>query len=198
MLRCVSHASGIWEIGSFTIKGTKEKSRRSIRTCIVIIIIVGGKALYNYGMNTTTGRLDELILLLKEMLPVLRTQYRVSTLEVFGSFVRGEERENSDLDLLVTFDETPTLFKFLALENYLSDSLGVQVDLVMKESLKPIIGKYILEEAQNISHMVEALPNMYVRVECIRSDFHVCSDSVYEMNMTGDFNSYLAQTDVNL
>jgi predicted nucleotidyltransferase len=136
---------------------------------------VGGKALYNYGMNTTTGRLDELILLLKEMLPVLRTQYRFGTLEVFGSFVRGEERENSDLDLLVTFDETPTLFKFLALENYLSDSLGVQVDLVMKESLKPIIGKYILEEAQNISHMVEALPNMYVRVECIRSDFHVCS-----------------------
>jgi len=114
------------------------------------IIMVGGKALYNDGMNTTTSRLDELIAKLKEMLPVLRTQYCVSTLEVFGSFVRGDEGENSDLDLLVTFDESPTLFKFVALENCLSDALGIKVDLVMKESLKPIIGKYILEEAQTI------------------------------------------------
>ncbi len=80
-----------------------------------------GKALYNYGMNTRTGRLDEFIAKLKELLPMLRTQYRVSTLEVFGSFVRGDEEENSDLDLLVTFEEAPTLFKFVALENYLSE-----------------------------------------------------------------------------
>ncbi len=81
---------------------------------------------------------------------MLRTQYHVRTLEVFGSFVRGDQHDNSDLDLLVTFDEVPTLFKFVALENYLSDFLGIRVDLVMKESLKPFIGKHILEEAQPI------------------------------------------------
>ncbi len=87
---------------------------------------------------------------LKILLPVLRTQYHVRTLEVFGSFVRGEQRDNSDLDLLVTFDEVPTLFKFVALENYLSDNLGIHVDLVMKDSLKPLIGQRILEEAQPV------------------------------------------------
>jgi predicted nucleotidyltransferase len=84
------------------------------------------------------------------MLPTLKAQYRVHTLEVFGLFVRGEERADSDLDLLVTFDEAPSLFHFVALEIDLSDSLGIKVDLVMKDSLKPNIGKYILEEAQPI------------------------------------------------
>ena len=54
------------------------------------------------------------------------------------------------MDLLVTFDKVPSLFRFVALENDLSDSLGIKVDLVMKDSLKPNIGKYILEEAQPI------------------------------------------------
>ena len=81
---------------------------------------------------------------------MLREQHHVRTLEVFGSFVRGEEKRDSDLDLLVTFDETPTLFSFVALENQLSDILGVKVDLVMKDSLKPFIGKFILKEARPI------------------------------------------------
>lgn len=84
------------------------------------------------------------------MLPALKTHYHVGTLEVFGSFVRGDEGKNSDLDLLVTFDEVPTLFGFVALENYLTDMLGIKVDLVMKDSLKPAIGKRILEEARPV------------------------------------------------
>lgn len=101
-------------------------------------------------MSAKTKKVDKLIAKLKEMLPTLRSQFHVRTLEVFGSFVRGDERVKSDLDLLVTFDEVPTLFKFVALENYLSDSLGIQVDLVMKESLRPNIGKNIIEEARMI------------------------------------------------
>ena len=80
----------------------------------------------------------------------MKAQYRVHTLEVFGSFIHGEENAESDLDLLVTFDETPSLFHFVGLENYLSDALGVKVDLVMKDSLKPNIGKHILAEARSI------------------------------------------------
>jgi len=101
-------------------------------------------------MNAQSRSFDDLLIKLREMLPTLKTQFRVRTLEVFGSFVRGEERADSDLDLLVTFDEVPTLFRFVALENKLSDSLGIKVDLVMKDSLKPNIGKYILEEAKPI------------------------------------------------
>jgi len=101
-------------------------------------------------MNKPSRNLNELLAKIRELLPMLREQHHVRTLEVFGSFVRGEEKRGSDLDLLVTFDETPTLFSFVALENQLSDILGVKVDLVMKDSLKPFIGKFILEEARPI------------------------------------------------
>jgi hypothetical protein len=87
---------------------------------------------------------------LKEILPHLRIHYHIRSMEVFGSYVRGEATEGSDLDLLVTFDEVPSLFKFIELENHLSDELGVKVDLVMKDSLKPVIGKFIIEEARPI------------------------------------------------
>lgn len=94
--------------------------------------------------------LDVLLAKIRELLPSLREQYGVRTLEVFGSFVRGEQDERSDLDLLVTFDEPPTLFRYVALENMLTDALGVKVDLVMKDGLKPTIAKHILEEAQPV------------------------------------------------
>lgn len=75
----------------------------------------------------------------------------METLEVFGSYVRAEQKVDSDLDLLVTFQEAPSLLTFIAIENDLSDELGVKVDLVMKDSLKPAIGKVILKEAVPIS-----------------------------------------------
>ncbi|MFZ5807707.1 MAG: nucleotidyltransferase family protein [Chloroflexota bacterium] len=92
----------------------------------------------------------ELLTQLRALLPLLCEKYHVRTLEVFGSYMRGEAGSNSDLDLLVTFDQVPTLFQFVALENFLSDRLGVKVDLVMKDSLKPEIGKRILAEAQAV------------------------------------------------
>ena len=87
---------------------------------------------------------------LHQSLPELREQYNIATLEVFGSYVRHEQRKNSDLDILVTFSKPPSLFKFVRLENHLSDTLGVKVDLVMKDSLKPAIGKHILREAVSV------------------------------------------------
>jgi len=84
--------------------------------------------------------------ILRNQFPSLAEQYNVATLEVFGSYVRHEQRKNSDLDILVTFSKPPSLFKFVRLENHLSDVLGVKVDLVMKDSLKPAIEKNILRE----------------------------------------------------
>jgi len=101
-------------------------------------------------MNTKTRTIDELVKELQRLLRELRQRYQGQSMESFGSYVRGEERTDSDLDLLVTFNETPSLFKFVALENYLEDQLGIQVDLVMKDSLKPAIGQRILAEAQPI------------------------------------------------
>lgn len=87
---------------------------------------------------------------LQAMLPELKTAYNVSYIGLFGSYVRGENTPESDLDVLVEFSRTPTIFRFVHLENYLSDSLGVKVDLVMKNALKPNIGKHILNEVEAV------------------------------------------------
>lgn len=80
----------------------------------------------------------------------LRERYNVESIGVFGSYVRNEHRSDSDLDVLVSFTQTPSLLEFIELENYLSDSLGVEVDLVMHDSLKPRIGKHILAEVVTV------------------------------------------------
>ena len=95
-------------------------------------------------------RLQKFMDILRQERPMLAEQYNVASLELFGSYVRHEQRKDSDLDILVTFSKPPSLFKFIRLENHLSDTLGVKVDLVMKDSLKPAIGKNILREAVSV------------------------------------------------
>jgi predicted nucleotidyltransferase len=80
----------------------------------------------------------------------LKKNYKVKEIGIFGSYIRGDQKEKSDLDILVDFDETIGLFRFVSLERYLSRILGVKVDLVMKSALKPRIGKRILNEVRFI------------------------------------------------
>ena len=87
---------------------------------------------------------------LQKELPRLKSEFQVATLEIFGSYVRNEQIPSSDLDLLVTFSKSPNLLQFIELENYLSDLVDLKVDLVMRSSLKPHIGKRILSEARPI------------------------------------------------
>ena len=78
--------------------------------------------------------------------PELQKKFKVKNIGVFGSYIRGEQKHGSDVDVLVEFEEPIGLFEFMALEYYLSDLLGVKVDLVSKKALKPHIGERILEE----------------------------------------------------
>jgi len=87
---------------------------------------------------------------LQAMLPELKEEYYVSYIGLFGSYVRGENTPESDLDVLVEFSRTPTICRFVHLEDHLSDSLGVKVDLVMKSALKTNIGKQILNEVEAV------------------------------------------------
>jgi uncharacterized protein len=77
----------------------------------------------------------------------LKENYKVDEIGLFGSYVRNEQHNKSDVDVLVTFTETPDLFQFIELENYLTDLLGVKVDLVMKDGIKPRLKDRILSEA---------------------------------------------------
>ncbi len=92
--------------------------------------------------------LEKLISILKDYKKELKKRYGVKEIGVFGSFVRGEDKKKSDLDILVEFEEEAKigLLKFVNMENYLSELLGVKVDLVEKSVLKPRIGKHILKE----------------------------------------------------
>jgi predicted nucleotidyltransferase len=83
---------------------------------------------------------------LKENKYLLNQRFNVKEIGIFGSFVRGEQKDTSDLDILVEFEGRVSLFEIVRLERFLSELLGEKVDLVMKNSLKPRIGKHILRE----------------------------------------------------
>ncbi len=77
---------------------------------------------------------------------VIQKRYHVKEIGIFGSFIREENQDDSDLDILVEFSEPISLFEFIDLEEYLQNITGIKVDLVSKKGLKPGIGQYILNE----------------------------------------------------
>jgi len=94
--------------------------------------------------------LDEIKEIIKKHKDELKEKYSVKEIGIFGSFARGEAKEDSDIDILVEFEKPIGLFKFLELEEYLSNLIGREVDLVSKKALKPHIGKHILEEVVTV------------------------------------------------
>jgi hypothetical protein len=75
--------------------------------------------------------------------------------------VRGEQESESDLDILVEFEKDPSFFDYIRLEDYLSDILGVKVDLVMKSALEPAIGKHIFDEVVAVCRKKDSLEIIY-------------------------------------
>ena len=90
--------------------------------------------------------LEELKRRLAERKEELRREFGVKEIGLFGSWVRGEARQGSDVDLLVDFDKPIDLLRFQELEECLSQILNLRVDLVSRKALKPHIGKHILDE----------------------------------------------------
>ena len=84
------------------------------------------------------------------MLPALRRRYPIAYLGLFGSWVRGEQTADSDLDLLVDFDGPIDLFAYARLQEEIAQRLGLRVDLVHRPGLKPAIGENILREVQPV------------------------------------------------
>ena len=85
---------------------------------------------------------------LREQKPYLKTRFGVQIVGMFGSYVRQEQRPDSDLDILIELDRPPkiSLIGLVELENYLSQLLGIKVDLAIKSNLKKRIGMRILQE----------------------------------------------------
>lgn len=87
----------------------------------------------------------EILNILKKEMPALNSTYHVSDCGIFGSYVREEAGESSDIDILVRFEKPIGFFKFIELEDYLSEKLGIKVDLVTEDALKPLIKPSIME-----------------------------------------------------
>ena len=85
---------------------------------------------------------------LEALKPALREEFGVETIGVFGSYSRGEQTKKSDVDVLVVFSEDAHVgfFKFLELEELLTKRLGVKVDLVTENALKPMLKDRVLKE----------------------------------------------------
>ena len=83
----------------------------------------------------------------------LEEKYGLKEIGIFGSYVRGEQLQDSDIDILVKIEmeeKVTKAVKFIRLENHLSQILGTKVDLVTKKALKPYIGRRILQEVQYV------------------------------------------------
>ena len=96
--------------------------------------------------SITKPSLEDFKQLLRDNLDDLRREYRIASLWLFGSYVRGEQHKRSDLDILVKFEDVPTLPKFISLERRLCEVTGIRVDLVSVRALKGEIGERILQE----------------------------------------------------
>lgn len=96
--------------------------------------------------------LDEIRQTLQVQKPYLAEKYGVKIVGVFGSYVRQEQRPDSDLDLLIELERPPkiSLIGLVELEDYLSHILGVKVDLAIRTNLKKRIGARILQEVEPI------------------------------------------------
>jgi len=90
---------------------------------------------------------EEILKTIKKELPSLKEKFKVRSIGLFGSYAREEQTTVSDIDMLVEFEAPVGFFKFIELENYLSEKLGAKVDLVTPDALKPLIKPHIMEEA---------------------------------------------------
>lgn len=89
---------------------------------------------------------SECISILKDCLSYLQDNYGVSSLAIFGSIARSQNRESSDVDILIRFTTCPSLFTYIRIENYLSSRLNARVDLISEDSIKPSFEKRIQKD----------------------------------------------------
>ena len=99
-------------------------------------------------MKTTT----EIKQVLQKQKPFLRERYGIASLGLFGSYIRNEQRPDSDVDILVELVRPPqiSLLDLVDLQNYLTDLLNLPVDIAICTNLKKRIGQRILAEVEQL------------------------------------------------
>jgi predicted nucleotidyltransferase len=93
-----------------------------------------------------TEELARILAVLKRSAGQIQQTYKATILGVFGSYVRGEQTHESDLDLLVRFHDGATLLDLVGLGDFLEEQLGVKVDLVSERAVRPELKDRILQD----------------------------------------------------
>ena len=93
-------------------------------------------------MKNTIGNIKKILLNQKEMFE----QYKIKNLGIFGSYLAGKNKKNSDIDLLVEFKESVNIFEFIHLRREIQKILKTKIDLTTPNALKPYIKNKILHE----------------------------------------------------
>ncbi|MGA2298488.1 MAG: nucleotidyltransferase family protein [FCB group bacterium] len=91
---------------------------------------------------------DEIIEKIRKEKKYLSEKYFITEIGLFGSYVRGEQKKKSDVDILIDYDHSKglSLFDIVDLTDHLTTLFGVKTDVALKNSLKTAIGYYILKE----------------------------------------------------
>ena len=90
-------------------------------------------------------RFEEVKRIINQHRETLEQQYKVASIGIFGSYARGEQTDESDVDILVEFKE-PVGFTFIHLADFLEGLLKTKVDLITPDAMKPNRRKYIMED----------------------------------------------------
>jgi len=94
---------------------------------------------------------QEVLRRLEESMGEIRRRFSVAKLSIFGSFARGEGSAQSDLDVLVSFEQKATFDLFMDLKFYLEELLGIKVDLVTDKALRPQVRQAIEGEIIDVT-----------------------------------------------
>ena len=89
---------------------------------------------------------DEVLKILTSQKSSLLEAYQITRLGIFGSYARCQQTDDSDIDVLVEYENAPTLYKIIELRDYLSELFSVKVDVVTKNGLKERIRERVLAE----------------------------------------------------
>jgi uncharacterized protein len=140
---------------------------------------------------------DEVIKEIGRTLPFLKEKYHVKNLGVFGSVARGEEKQDSDIDMLVEFNSPVGFVDFIKLEHFLSDTLKQKVDLITKNALKPIIKQEIIKDKLYIKDILEAIIKIEqytngVKLEVFVRDNKTIDAVVRNISVIGEAVNYIS------
>ena len=101
-------------------------------------------------MAGVTIKSEEIIRRLRELKPELMHRFKIRDICLFGSWACGEEKPDSDIDLLVEFDDSADLFDSIGLSLYLEEVFGRSVDVVSREALREELRETVLKQVINV------------------------------------------------